>query len=130
MHGVAPFACFNCHTTFKRPGKSPGFIRLCPHCGHTAYQMGARFHAPRKSNQVLWNVIHYLAKHGFYYQEIHNLHGCIWEQIRYPNNLAEARTFVKHFCDQEIRTLADSPSSADNTPDKMPYALHQAQDLR
>ena len=113
MHGVAPFVCFDCQTTFKRPGKFPGFIRVCPHCGHTAYQMGAKFHPPKKSDQTLWSVIIYLAKHGFYYQEIHNLHGCIWEKVRYPNTLIEAQKFVKHFCDQAIRALAEPPSNID-----------------
>ena len=113
MHGTAPFACFDCHTTFKRPGKSPGFVRLCPHCGHTAYQMGVKFHAPNKSNQALWDVVSYLAKHGFYYQEIHNLNGHIWEPLNYPDNLTEAQHFVKHFCDQAIRPVANGPSNAE-----------------
>lgn len=110
MHGVAPFVCFDCQTAFKRPGKFPGFIRVCPHCGHTAYQMGVKFHPPKKSNQALWDVVIYLAKHGFYYQEIHNLHGCIWEKVKYPNTLTEAQEFVKHFCDQAIRVLAKDTS--------------------
>ena len=119
MHGAASFACFSCRTSFKRPGKSPGFIRICPHCGHTAYQMGAKFHPPKKSNQALWDVVAYLAKHGFYYQEIHNLHGCIWEKIGYPKNLMEAQQFVKHFCDQAIRELAEHPPNAQETADQI-----------
>lgn len=115
MHAVASFACFDCRTTFKRPGKSPGFIRICPQCGHTAYQMGAKFHSPQKSDQAMWDVIAYLSKHGFYYQEIHNLHGSIWEQLRYPKNLTEAQHFVKHFCDQEIQPsrLSNAEKSTD-----------------
>ena len=117
MHGVASFACLDCHTVFKRPGKAPGFIRLCPHCGHTAYQMGTKFHKPKKSNRALWDVIAYLAKHGFYYQEVHNLHGCIWEPLEYPNTLNEAQHFVKHFCDQAIKLLSESPSNIEQTAD-------------
>ena len=118
MHGIAPFACFDCHTTFKRPGKFPGFIRLCPHCGHTAYQMGIKFHSPSRSNQALWDVVTYLAEHGFYYQDIHNLHGYIWEQVRYPNNLIEAQEFVKHFCDQAIQTIPEETSSTIKQPER------------
>ncbi|ESA38288.1 hypothetical protein N836_33200 [Leptolyngbya sp. Heron Island J] len=72
--------------------------------------MGVKFHPPKKTNQALWDVVIYLAKHGFYYQEIHNLHGYIWEKVRYPNTLAKAQEFVKHFCDQAIRVLAEDPS--------------------
>jgi hypothetical protein len=73
--------------------------------------MGAKFHSPKKSNQVLWDVIVYLAKHGFYYQEIHNLHGSIWEQVRYPKNLRDAQKFVTHFCDQAIQILSESSAN-------------------
>lgn len=125
MHDIAPFACFNCHTVFKRPGKSPGFIRVCSCCGHTAYQMGVKFYPPKKSNQALWDVIIYLAKHGFYYQDIYNLHGCIWESVGYPNNLTEAQSFVKHFCDQAIKLFlkahqtSESPLSTSSMIDKV-----------
>jgi hypothetical protein len=102
MSSLAPFACFHCHQVFRRPGKSPGFIRLCPHCGHTAYQMGRNFHPPKPSDQALWDVMIYLAKHGFYYQPVHNQHGAIWEAVSYPHTLDDAQHFVKHFCDQAI----------------------------
>ncbi|MEO0352488.1 MAG: hypothetical protein AAF282_20795 [Cyanobacteria bacterium P01_A01_bin.15] len=85
--------------------------------------MGVKFHPPKKSNQALWDVVSYLAKHGFYYQEIHNLNGHIWEPLNYPDNLTEAQHFVKHFCDQAIRPVANGPSNAEKSTGRAVEAL-------
>lgn len=99
---LAPHTCFKCRSTYKRPFEKGVFYRKCPTCGSNAVLMDIRFRTPGKKDNKQWAKVEFLAKHGFYFQKVYLKEGCIWERQRYPDNLEEAKKFVRKFKEQAI----------------------------
>lgn len=99
---LAPYTCFACRHTFKRPFAQEMFYRKCPHCGGQALRMDVRFRSPKISDDKQWAKVRYLAEHGFVYQKVYRKNGDAWSREAYPDNLEQAREFVRQFSDQAV----------------------------
>lgn len=99
---LAPYTCFACRSTFKRPLDENVFYRKCPTCGGHALRMDVRFRPPKKSDDRQWAKVRYLVDHGFVYQKVYRKQGDAWHRENYPDNLEQAKDFVAAFRDQAI----------------------------
>jgi len=99
---LAPFTCFDCRSTFKRPFEKDVLVRKCPTCGGKAILMDIRFRPPKKSDDKQWEKVQFLVKHGFNFQKVYRIEGSVRHREKYPKNLNEAKDFVEKFKNQAI----------------------------
>jgi hypothetical protein len=83
---LVAFACFECRKSFKRPHDAYHIVRVCPHCGGAAVDLGRKFKPPQIGDSVAWNVVKFLYESGFPYFSIENA---------YPSTMSAAREFVE-----------------------------------
>lgn len=94
-----PFVCCDCRRSFKRPlnGLAP---RPCPLCGRAAPWVHRKFKAPKATDVAQWEKVRFLIQHGFLFHSFGDGRG---QNVRYPETLKEARTWVKQWADRAIR---------------------------
>jgi hypothetical protein len=86
-----PFACFTCRKSFKRPTQRGVTQRPCPVCGGPALQLGRYFQPPSQTKRKEWQVIEYLATHGYAFDRHADDTG---RPVRIPKTLAAAQGFL------------------------------------
>jgi DNA-directed RNA polymerase subunit RPC12/RpoP len=114
---LAPFACFDCRKSFKRPQEPEVFERRCPHCRGTAHWLHEKFKPPKSDDRAQWRKVQFLFEHGFRFQPV-------WESlpsggsthVRYPDTLAEAERFVIEFKSQAFTPRAGSQTRPASDP--------------
>ena len=97
------FACLQCRRSFKRQAHGWGKPekRRCPHCGEDAFNLGRDCKPPAKNDSEQWKKVDFLIAHGFRFQKIHEPErGGL--QVKYPETLEEAKSFVKKYRDQAM----------------------------
>ncbi len=108
QHLGAPFACFECRKSFKRPQEPGVFERPCPSCGGTAYRLMHKFKPPKSADIKQWEKVKFLYDHGFWFQSLGEYSTPVsidpetYQCPRYPTTLDEARVFVEEFKDYAI----------------------------
>ena len=81
----------------------------CPDCGKPMTLLSHRFRPPKKSEDRKWETVKFLIDNGFYYQHIYEVvetkNGVTSYQnyAKYPDNLQDAKEFVKKYKDQAIK---------------------------
>ena len=103
ISNLAPFTCFKCRSTYKRPFDDGVFIRKCPTCGDSALLMDIRFRPPKKSDNKQWKKVIFLVENGFNFQKVYRKEGPVWYRERYPDNIEQAREFVLKYQDQAFK---------------------------
>ncbi len=63
----AKILCLDCRACFKRDRSKTGYT--CPTCGGAAVDIGSAFKAPRRTATRQWEVVLFLANHGFRYRK-------------------------------------------------------------
>jgi DNA-directed RNA polymerase subunit RPC12/RpoP len=117
---LAPFACFECRKSFKRPQEPQVFERQCPHCGGVAHWFHEKFKPPKSDDRAQWRKVQFLFEHGFRFQPVSKSSpsgGCT--HARYPNTFAEAERFVTEFKSQAFTQeplLAQPPTPRASDP--------------
>jgi hypothetical protein len=92
------FACLACRRSFKRPSVVPWQEeRACPRCGGVAINLGRHFKPPPAANLAQWRKVAFLVRHGFRFQHVNDPET---GYVRYPETLAEAKTFVERYKEQ------------------------------
>jgi ssDNA-binding Zn-finger/Zn-ribbon topoisomerase 1 len=85
---------FNRGTDIKTPAKTK-----CPECGNEMVSVNHKFQPPKKSDIKKWEVVNFLVNHGFRYDHVYEQIdiGTYQQQGRYPENMRDAKEFVKNF---------------------------------
>ena len=96
-----PFVCCDCRRSFKRPLNllSPR-PRPCPLCGQPAPWVHRKFKAPRATDVAHWEKVRFLIQHGFLFHSFGDGRG---RNVRYPETLEEAESWVGKWSDKAIR---------------------------
>lgn len=68
---------------------------ICSDCGKKAILSPHRFRPPKKTDDKKWEVVCFLVLNGFKYQHIYCEHSK--EFVNYPENLRDAKEFVKKY---------------------------------
>jgi len=82
---------------------------ICPECGQPMTLMIHRFRSPKKDDEKKWLTVKYLVDNGFKYQRIYEEIESRDKQklkqinIAYPDNLRDAKEFVRKYKDQSIK---------------------------
>ena len=88
--------CLECRKAF---GLGTDFFTnnktICSTCGKKAILFPHRFRPPKKTDDKKWKVVSFLVLNGFKYQSILNENSK--EYVIYPENLREAKAFVKRY---------------------------------
>src|SRR5687767_4002790 len=118
---TAPFACFECRKSFKRPQEPQVLERPCPHCGGVAHWLHQKFKAPKSDDLKQWQKVQFLFEHGFRFQPVSKAStGGGFTDARYPTTLAEAKRFVAQFKSQALApdgsSLAQPPTPRASDP--------------
>lgn len=92
----APFVCVDCRRSFKRPIEPGVTRRPCPLCGKPAVRLSRWFKPPRAADDRAWAKVRLLIDHGFDFAPLHDEWG---DEIRYPQSLREARTWIRQWAD-------------------------------
>jgi hypothetical protein len=67
-------------------------------------RVDVRIRTPRKSDDRQWKKVEFLFEHGFYFQKVYReLSPGTHVRVRYPRDLAKARSFVVDFESQAIK---------------------------
>ena len=80
----------------------------CPECGQPMILMTHRFRPPKKEDEKKWLTVKFLVENGFKYQhiyeEIENKDKKIESSnVKYPENLRDAKEFVTKYKAQAIK---------------------------
>lgn len=94
--------CFHCKKTFSIYQNNQEAVNLtCPNCGNKTTLFNHKFRPPRQDDVKQWKVVEFLKDNGFVYQHIYkHAEGGGYREVPYPNNLAEAKEFVKIYKSQ------------------------------
>ncbi|NQX96829.1 MAG: hypothetical protein HRT73_02980 [Flavobacteriales bacterium] len=90
--------CVNCKKSFNL-GMGTENLREgnCPECGNKMKLVSHRFRPPKKTDIKKWKVVEYLFQNGFYFDHIQDPEHQSW--VPYPENMNEAKDFVKKYKD-------------------------------
>ena len=101
--------CLDCHICLNRdfdPGSELNYP--CPECGKHMKLLPHRFRPPKKSDDKKWETVKYLIENGFNYQHIYktvetkNGVTSYENYAEYPENIRDAKEFVKKYKEQAI----------------------------
>jgi hypothetical protein len=82
---------------------------LCPDCGMPMTLMTHRFRPPKKADDQKWETVKFLVENGFPYQHVYeevtqkDNEKAAKKYADYPENLREAREFVKKHKEQALK---------------------------
>lgn len=72
----------------------------CPICNNKIFFVDHKFRPPKKTDKKGWDLAEYLITHGFIFQHVSDENGV---SIKYPNDLMEAKEFVKIYRNQAVK---------------------------
>ncbi|MCD2259992.1 hypothetical protein [Psychroserpens luteolus] len=96
--------CFNCRRSFNQ---GTDFTQMsekeCPVCREMMVHVSHRFRPPKHREIEKWKVAKYLIENGMnyhhVYDKIYSVDGivCLQGYVNYPENMREAKEFVKKY---------------------------------
>ena len=88
--------CFNCRKAFSLYKNNGEVINLvCAECGKACRVLNQKFKPPRRNDIQKWEVVKFLVDNGFVFQNVYKeVTTEVYQQIPYPENMADAREFV------------------------------------
>lgn len=81
----------------------------CPNCGKQMTPLPHRFRSPKMTDDKKWETVKFLIANGFYYQhiyeriEIKNGITSYQNYVAYPDNIKDAKEFIKKYKSQAIK---------------------------
>lgn len=101
---TAPFVCFSCRKQFERNWDFKANFSKCPECGAITIRYDHKFRVPKRTDDAQWKKIEFLRDHGFYFQRVYDvIDEGTFRYADYPNDLNEAKEFVKKYQKYAIR---------------------------
>lgn len=107
--------CLHCRKIGNRPF-SPTVNEseeLCSDCGQPTVRLTHRFRPPKKTDDKKWATVKFLITNGFYYQHIYEIDEITKSKclVKYPEDLREAKLFVKKYKSQVLKENLGSGTS-------------------
>jgi len=97
--------CCKCRKAFSVQKNIETDINLiCPECGGKMTLFDHKFRPPKQSNSKQWELVEFLKNNGFVYQHIYrSIERGMTIVVKYPENMADARSFVQLYRSQAYR---------------------------